>query len=84
MDRDHFLERVQSLRQEGKSVRAIAAELGVHPSRVQRALTAIARKSSDQAVGLDNMASGGFVGRHREMAELTAALEGALSGRGGW
>lgn len=38
MDRGQFLESVRSLRAEGKSIRAVAPELGVHPSRVQRAL----------------------------------------------
>ena len=32
---------------------------------------------------LDSMASGVFVGRHREMDQLKASLENALSGRGG-
>jgi DNA-binding CsgD family transcriptional regulator len=81
-ERQQFLSRVSSLRQEGKSVRAIATELNVHPSRVQRALTAITRKSSNQTALLDPMAGGGFVGRHREMAELMTALDGALKGRG--
>jgi tetratricopeptide (TPR) repeat protein len=37
---------------------------------------------SDQAHALDSLAGGVFVGRQREMGELKAALEDALSGRG--
>jgi hypothetical protein len=36
----------------------------------------------DQAHALDSLAGGVFVGRQREMGELKAALEDALSGRG--
>ena len=36
----------------------------------------------DEAHALDSLAGGVFVGRQREMGELKAALEDALSGRG--
>ena len=36
----------------------------------------------DDAHALDSLAGGVFVGRHREMGELKACLEDALSGRG--
>ena len=36
----------------------------------------------DEAHALDSLAGGVFVGRHREMGELKACLEDALSGRG--
>jgi hypothetical protein len=38
--------------------------------------------SDDEAHSLDSLAGGVFVGRQREMGELKAALEDALSGRG--
>jgi len=88
MDKEQFPQRVKQLREEGKSIRAIALELGAHRSRVERALKALARKTAattptvDQAQSVGSLSSGGFVGRHREMAELKAALEGALMGQG--
>ena len=36
----------------------------------------------DEAHALDSLAGGVFVGRQREMGELKAALEDALSGKG--
>ena len=41
-NRKEFLEQVKTLRDEGKSIRAIAAELNAYKSRVQRALIALA------------------------------------------
>ncbi|MFQ6031058.1 MAG: serine/threonine-protein kinase, partial [Dehalococcoidia bacterium] len=41
-----------------------------------------AAPSVDEAHALDSLAGGVFVGRQREMGELKAALEDALSGRG--
>ena len=38
--------------------------------------------SADEAHALDRLAGGVFSGWHREMGDLKAALEGALSGRG--
>ena len=89
MERQQFLERVQFLRREEKSIRAIAAELGVHPSRVQRAL-----KVSGRMLGEESAAASAnrysllgpegrpFVGRQREMVELKEALDGAVLGQG--
>jgi DNA-binding CsgD family transcriptional regulator/tetratricopeptide (TPR) repeat protein len=84
MDRRKLLEEVHSLRAEGKSIRAIASELGVHPSRVQRVL-----RSQDQGVvpirqrgSLPSQNQGIFVGRQRELAQLTGALGDTFTGRG--
>ena len=40
--------------------------------------------SCDDAHALDSLAGGAFVGRQREMGDLKASLEDALSGRGRW
>jgi serine/threonine protein kinase/tetratricopeptide (TPR) repeat protein len=45
-------------------------------------LTATAESSMEEAQPLDSLAGGVFVGRQREMGELKACLEDALSGRG--
>ncbi len=45
-------------------------------------LTATFESSVEEAQPLDSLAGGVFVGRQREMGELKAALEDALSGRG--
>jgi serine/threonine protein kinase len=45
-------------------------------------LTATAGSSVEEAQPLDSLAGGVFVGRQREMGELKACLEDALSGRG--
>ena len=45
-------------------------------------VVADATVEQDEANALDSLAGGVFVGRHREMGELKAALEDALSGRG--
>ena len=45
-------------------------------------LTTTAETSVEEAQPLDSLAGGVFVGRQREMGELKAALEDALSGRG--
>ncbi|MEE8159231.1 MAG: AAA family ATPase, partial [Dehalococcoidia bacterium] len=45
-------------------------------------LTATTEISAEEAQPLDSLAGGVFVGRQREMGELKAALEDALSGRG--
>ena len=83
MDRGQFLESVGSLRAEGRSIRAVAPEPGVHPSRVQRALKVISRKRQDKSVGpASSVITTVFVGRQQEMSELSAALNSALSGRG--
>ena len=89
MNREQFLQRVSALREEGNSIRGIAGQLGVHPSRVQRALKTLSHRqhgrSDDTELAaqprLRSLASG-FIGRRREMAELAAALQDVLSGRG--
>ena len=45
-------------------------------------LTATAESSVEEPQPLDSLAGGVFVGRQREMGELKACLEDALSGRG--
>ncbi len=45
-------------------------------------LTTTAESSMEEAQPLDSLAGGVFVGRQREMGELKACLEDALSGRG--
>ena len=45
-------------------------------------LTAVAEASVEESQPLDSLAGGVFVGRQREMGELKACLEDALSGRG--
>ncbi len=45
-------------------------------------LTATAESSEEEPQPLDSLAGGVFVGRQREMGELKACLEDALSGRG--
>ena len=44
--------------------------------------TAVAERTEDETRSLDSLAGGVFVGRQREMGELKAALEEALSGHG--
>ncbi len=80
MDREQFAERVFALRKEGKSIRAIARELGTYKTKVQRALTDQVEHPSSGAPAR-NITAGSFVGRQAELAELNAALEDVLSGR---
>jgi hypothetical protein len=89
MDREQFLEEVGKLRAAGKSIRAIALDLDVHRSSVERALKNLRRvEAKELSPSLDHAPPGGwvgkeaFVGRRTEMAELVAALENALSCRG--
>ena len=76
MDREEFLHQVNWLRGEGESIRSIAKALGVHRSRVERALKALARGAAKRD-GLLRASSraGGFVGRHHELGRVNAALE---------
>jgi len=46
LEREQFLNKVRTLREWGLTVRAIATELGIHPSRAQRALKALQRRSA--------------------------------------
>jgi predicted NACHT family NTPase len=89
MDRKQFLEQVKRLRAVGKSIRAIALELNVHRSRVERALREPRRLQADESVPAFEYArprnlleKGEFVGRHQDLRELRSALEDALSGQG--
>ena len=89
MNRPQFLENVQLLREEGKSIRAIATELGVHPSRVQRVLKRLDRRLPKESVAvpakLDSLLgpeARPFVGRQSEIDKLKEALDDALLGRG--
>ncbi len=82
MDRQELLEQVRQLRGEGKSIRNIATELGVHRSRVHRALKAVAQTTYERPVPLKQLRGSPFVGRQQEMSELRAALNNALSGHG--
>ena len=42
MERQQLLQRVEAMRDDGKTIRAIASALGVHRSRVYRAVKALA------------------------------------------
>ena len=77
MERTELLSQVQTLREDGKSIRAIAAELDVHRSTVERTLKALARAPG---VSVSNAV---FVGRQSELAELQETFQRALSGQGG-
>ena len=74
MDREHFIRSIHALRKQGKSIRAIAVDLGVNRGRVARALKA--------SQGRPSVGTGPFVGRHLEMSTLTAALDEAFAGHG--
>jgi transposase len=89
MDRDELFSGVKRLRAEGKSIRAIVQDLGVHRSTVARALKIPTPPSGEEAVprptsgpSPGRLSQGVFVGRQRKMAELQATLEDATSGRG--
>ncbi len=83
MKRSNLLQQVKDLRAEGKSVRAVAAELGVYKSRVQRALKALALESDvNETSPAEVLTVEQFVGRRRELAALQSALENTLSGQG--
>ena len=76
MDRNQFLESVSRLREGGKSIRAVASELGVHPSRVQRALKVLAQRCRDEPVALTSiLRSTAFVGRQQAYQESVEAAE---------
>ena len=88
MDRAEFLEQVRRLRDSGKSIRAIASDLGVHRSRVERGLNSLARGLREDSTSVLNLGlqfvtrAEALVGRQSEMDELKAALEEAYWGRG--
>ena len=74
MDRERFEFSVNALSKKGKSIRAVAAELGVNRGRVARTLRAIQLRRSLQP--------GRLVGRRLEMSTLTTALDEASAGHG--
>ena len=80
MGQEQFRQQVYALREEGKSIRAIARELGTYKTKVQRALKDLPEHRSSDAPA-KNMIEGAFVGRQSEMDELRAALEDVVSGR---
>ena len=80
MEREQFAERVYALRQEGKSIRTIARELGTYKTKIQRALKDMAEDPRSGVPARQRIA-GTFVGRQREMVELRATLEDVSSGR---
>lgn len=72
MNRERFLDSTLALHRQGKSIRAIAADLGVNRGRVARALKAASNRPAQDM--------GPFVGRQPELRTLTAALDGVLAG----
>ena len=80
MDKTRFLLEVRRLRGEGRSIRAIAAALGVHRNRVHRTLKELAEKPTGKPTVNANVDP--FVGRQPEMVALRAALAEAFAGRG--
>ena len=83
MGRTIFLKQVKVLREQGLSIRAIAAELSVHKGRVERALKLVVSRQAPDKLGLrTDPANRIFVGRQQELADLKAALEESLTGRG--
>jgi predicted ATPase/DNA-binding CsgD family transcriptional regulator len=83
MDREHFLQQVEHLREQGQSIRTIAAALGVNRGRVERAIkTSSLRRSYRPGQQGESWQSSIFVGRQHEMDMLRTTLEDALAGQG--
>jgi transcriptional regulator with AAA-type ATPase domain len=83
MDREHFLQRIEHLREQGQSIRAIAAALGVNRGRVERSVKISALRRSGRSSQQDQSRPPGiFVGRQHEMDILRTTLEDALAGQG--
>ena len=89
MDRHQLLHSVRMLRRQGKSIRTIAAELGVNRGRVARALKALERAPvaifpgmADRSHGPWGMTEGPFVGRQPELEQLQAMLMDVASAQG--
>ena len=74
-----LVEQVQRLRRQGKSMRGIALQLDLHPSKIQRLVAKLSDASSRSAFG---SLQDDFVGRERELAILWGALHDAISGNG--
>ncbi len=94
MERQELLTHVKALRAEGKTIRHIASELGVHRSSVHRAVKALARldvednpvprisvREGERPAPTSSFADAGFVGRQHEMERLSNALADAILGR---
>jgi hypothetical protein len=84
MDREILIKQVTFLRQQGMSIRAIASDLAVSKSRVERALNSLAQtdESAVSPVALAELTVPPFVGRLPEIESLRTALGFAMSGRG--
>ena len=82
MDREHFSAAGEHLREQGQSIRAIAAALGVNRGRVERAIKISAlQRSYRPGQQSESRRSGIFVGRQHEMDILRTTLEDALAGQ---
>ena len=68
MDREEFLQGVKVLREQSKTIRAIAAELGVHRSRIERALKTLFNTLPDQSPPVEHVIGNIVVGRQQERA----------------
>ena len=86
MQQEEFLPAVSELKARGKSIRAIAEELGVNRGRVDRALKKLALSATEKlATQADKSPVGDgtdrevFVGRNHEVELLTIALADALT-----
>ena len=89
MDRTDLLAKVQQLSNEGKSIRSIATELGVHRNRVHRALNAVksaAVNGKAENGALDSQIrtrESVFVGRRRHRHRGRRGGYGYVIGRNG-
>lgn len=83
MDRELFRQQVEHRREQGQSIRAIAAALGVDRGRVERAIKiSVLRRSYRPGQWGESRRSTIFVGRQHEMDILRTTLEDALAGQG--
>lgn len=80
LDQQELVARMMSLRAEGKTIRAIADELGVNRNWVHRRLKDAALRP--QLAQDSHSFPGVFAGRRYEMESLRTALETALAGSG--
>ena len=94
MERQELLKHVKALREDGKTIRGIASELGVHRSSVHRAVKALAQRGAGEFAPISgpvredegprlvhSLTDGPFVGRGQEMEQLKTALEQSMAGR---
>ncbi len=82
MERDLLIRKASRLRKEGKSIRAIADDLGVHRSSVHRALKSLESSTATSRSDFAGITAADFVGREREFGELASLLADAISGDG--